>query len=390
MSSDSINVPDKVETPHFLKTLGWAAGAGALGLVIGGLTGRLSDEKALTEVAKAYSTPSVKTIHLTTLKEGEILRLPGTLQAFNNAPIYSRVNGYVKRWLFDIGDKVRANQILAEIETPDLDQQLEQALADLETAKAHANLAEITAKRWKKLLLTDSVSPQEADEKNGDFVAKRSIVTAAQANVDRLKALEGFKRITAPFDGIVTTRNTDIGALINAGQQSGKELFTVADQSKLRLYVSVPQIFMGKLKNGMQASLDVPEHPGLKYTAKFVGESKAVNESSGTVLIQLLVDNKDLTLRPGDFANVALTMPASENAVVVPSSVLIYRKEGQFIATLGAENKVVLKKVEIARDMGNLVQIASGISPDDEIIDVPPDSLENGEIVRPVAANSKN
>jgi len=390
LSSDSINVPDKVATPHFLKTLGWAVGAGALGLVIGGLTGRLSDEKALAEVAKAYATPSVKTIHLTALKEGEILRLPGTLQAFNNAPIYSRVNGYVKRWLFDIGDKVRANQILAEIETPDLDQQLEQALADLETAKAHANLAEITAKRWKKLLLTDSVSPQEADEKNGDFVAKRSIVTAAQANVDRLKALEGFKRITAPFDGIVTTRNTDIGALINAGQQAGKELFTVADQSKLRLYVSVPQIFMGKLKNGMQASLDVPEHPGLKFTAKFVGESKAVNESSGTVLIQLLVDNKDLTLRPGDFANVALTMPASENALVVPSSVLIYRKDGQFIATLGAENKVVLKKVEIARDMGNVVQIASGLSLDDEIIDVPPDSLESGDVVRPLTSNTKH
>jgi RND family efflux transporter MFP subunit len=385
LSSDSIKVPDEQNAPRFLKTFGWSLGAGALGLVIGGLTGRLSDEKALLEVSKVYATPSVKTIQLTVIKEGESLTLPGSLQAFNSAPIYARVNGYLKRWLCDIGDKVRANQVLAEIETPDLDQQLEQGLADLETAKAHANLAELTSKRWKKLLQTDSVSPQEVDEKNGDFLAKRSIVAAAQANVDRLKALQSFKRITSPFDGVVTTRNTDIGALINAGQQSGKELFTVADQSKLRLYVNVPQIFSGKLKTGLQATLDVPEHPGRKFIAKFIGDSKAVNEASGSVLIQLIVDNKDLTLRPGDFANVVLTMPASENALVVPSSVLIYRKEGQFIATLSTDNKVILKKVEIARDLGNTVQISSGITTEDEIIDVPPDSIASGDTVRPIA-----
>lgn len=385
MSSDSINVPDKVAAPHFLKTLGWALGAGALGLVVGGLTGRISDSKTLEATARTYATPSVKVIHLASIKEGEVLKLPGTLQAFNSAPIYARVNGYLKRWLCDMGDKVRAGQLLAEIETPELDQQLEQALADLETAKAHASLAEITAKRWKKLLQTDSVSPQEADEKNGDFLAKRTIVTAAQANVDRLRALEGFKRITAPFDGVVTTRNTDIGALINSGQQSSKELFTVADQSTLRLYVSVPQIFVAKLKSGVQASLDVPEHPGRKFTARFVAESKAVNESSGSVLVQLMVDNKDLTLRPGEFANVSLVMPANENALMVPSSVLIYRQNAHFVATLGADNKVLLKKIEIARDLGPTIQIASGLSADDSIIDVPPDSLENGDLVVPLA-----
>jgi len=384
LSSESIDVPEHVSAPHFLKTLGWALGAGALGLVIGGLYGRVSDEKTLIETAKIYATPSVRTIRLAPLLEGESLTLPGTLQAFNTAPIYARVNGYLKRWLCDIGDKVQQGQLLAEIETPDLDQQLEQALADLETAKAHANLSEITAKRWKKLLQSDSVSPQEADEKNGDFMAKRTIVAASQANVDRLKALESFKRITAPFAGVVTTRNTDIGALINAGQQSGRELFTVADQSKLRLYVSVPQLFATKLKDGLQARLDVPEHPGRVYKAKFIAESKAVSESSGSILIQLMVDNTDQSLRAGEFANVVLTMPASENSLVVPSSVLIFRKEGQFVATLTADNKVKLKKVEIARDLGTKVQIATGLSADDNIIDVPPDSVENGDSVRPI------
>lgn len=384
MSIETIDVPEKVTAPHFLKTLAWTLSAGALGLVIGGLYGRVSDEKTLVETAKIYSTPSVRTIHLTPLKEGDSLTLPGTLQAFNTAPIYSRVNGFVKTWLCDIGDKVHQGQLLAEIETPDLDQQLAQALADLETAKAHANLAEITAKRWKKLLQSDSVSPQEADEKNGDFLAKKTIVAASQANVERLKALQGFKRITAPFDGVVTSRNTDIGALINAGQQSGKELFTVSDQSKLRLYVSVPQIFVSKLKDGVQASLNVPEHPGRIYKARYIAESKAVTESSGSVLIQLMVENKDQSLRGGEFANVVLTMPISENALMVPSSVLIYRKDGQFVAILTADNKVQLKKVEIARDLGTKIQIASGLNAEDNIIDVPPESLETGDTVKPI------
>jgi len=388
LSSDSIEVPNKVEPPKFLKTLGWAVGAGALGLVIGGMTGRISDEKTLSQTASVYATPTVKTLHLTSLKEGEKLTLPGTLQAFNSAPIYARVNGYLKRWLCDIGDKVHAGQVLAEIETPDVDQQLEQALADLETAKAHANLAEITAKRWKKLLTTDSVSPQEVDEKNGDFLAKSAIVAASQANVDRLKTLQGFKRITAPFDGVVTSRNTDIGALINAGQQSGRELFTIADQSKLRLYVSVPQIFASKLKTGMMATLKVPEHPGREFSAKYVAESRAVNESSGSVLIQLLLENKDQILRAGEFANVVLTMPMGENALVVPSSVLIFRKDGQYVATLTPDNKVLLKKVEIARDLGSTVQISTGLSADDNIIDVPPDSIQNGDVVKPLATNT--
>ena len=390
MSSEYTDLPDQVKAPHFLKTLGWVLFSGACGLVIGGLYGRVSDEKTLIETAKIYATPSVRTIRLAPLLEGEALTLPGTLQALNSAPIYARVNGYLKRWLCDIGDKVQQGQLLAEIETPDLDQQLAQALADLETAKAHANLSEITAKRWKKLLQSDSVSPQEADEKNGDFLAKRTIVAASQANVDRLKALEGFKRITAPFAGVVTTRNTDIGALINAGQQSGRELFTVADQSKLRLYVSVPQLFSAKLKEGLQARLDVPEHPGRVYKAKFIAESRAVAESSGSILIQLLVENKDQSLRAGEFANVVLTMPVSENALVVPSSVLIYRKEGQFVATLTPQNTVKLKKVEIARDLGTKVQIATGLSADDTIIDMPADSVENGDSVRPTQGAATN
>ena len=374
MSSEYTDLPDQVKAPHFLKTLGWVLFSGACGLVIGGLYGRVSDEKTLIETAKIYATPSVRTIRLAPLLEGEALTLPGTLQALNSAPIYARVNGYLKRWLCDIGDKVQQGQ----------------SLADLETAKAHANLSEITAKRWKKLLQSDSVSPQEADEKNGDFLAKRTIVAASQANVDRLKALEGFKRITAPFAGVVTTRNTDIGALINAGQQSGRELFTVADQSKLRLYVSVPQLFAAKLKEGLQARLDVPEHPGRVYKAKFIAESRAVAESSGSILIQLLVENKDQSLRAGEFANVVLTMPVSENALVVPSSVLIYRKEGQFVATLTPQNTVKLKKVEIARDLGTKVQIATGLSADDTIIDMPADSVENGDSVRPTQGAATN
>ncbi len=316
------------------------------------------------------------------------LDLPGRLEAYIRAPIYARVPGYLKSWKHDIGAKVKAGDVLAEIDTPDLDQQLMQARADLNVAQANAKLAQITAERWQSLAGTDAVAKQDVDQRTFTWNANIAQVKAAQANLDRLIAEEGFKRLIAPFDGIVTARETDIGALINVGAAGGAELFVVSETSKLRVYVNVPQNYVPSVPPGTKATIGVPEHPGKTYSGTVQASAQAVNPSSGTTLMQLIVDNSEGELMSGDYASIHLQIAAAAHVLSVPASALIFDSKGLSIATLDLGNRVVLKPVSIGRDLGAVVELASGLSPNDRVIENPPDGIGNGAQVRLAGAAS--
>ncbi len=312
----------------------------------------------------------------------QTLVLPGQVQAFNDAPIHARVPGYLKAWYHDIGAKVKAGELLAGIDTPDLDQQLGQAKADLATAVANQNLAQSTAARWNGLLTQDAVSRQEAEEKNGDLAAKTALVNAARANLGRLEALESFKRITAPFDGVVTARTTDIGQLINVGNPNDPGLFTVADVHKLRVYVNVPQAYAAQIHPGQIVSLQAPEYPGRTFQATLVSTSGAIGAQSGALLAQAQIDNPDGALKPGDYVQATFALPAVGGTLVLPANALVFRQSGMAAAVVGPGDRVTLKPVTIARDLGTTVEIAAGLSPSDAVIANPPDSLVSGERVQ--------
>jgi RND family efflux transporter MFP subunit len=368
--------------PRRLKAVGFAALGLAAALVAFGVIDRVRADARLQSWTDAQAVPLVRVIRLDGGPAGGNLVLPGAVQAFNNAPIYARVPGYLKRWYVDIGTPVKAGQVLAEIDTPDLDQQLNQAKADLATAVANQRLSQTTAQRWAGLLAQDAVSRQDADTKNGDLAAKTALVAAAQANVQRLEALESFKRIIAPFDGVVTTRSTDIGALISVGGPAETPLFTVADEKRLRIYVQVPQSYSGDIRPGMSANFTAPEHPGRVFTAQLAASADAVTPQSGTQTIQLQIDNADKALKPGDYVQVRLPLPPSDGAVRVPASAVMFRDSGMVVAVVGADGRAVIKPITVARDFGSAVEVASGLSPADRVIDSPPDSLRAGDAVR--------
>jgi membrane fusion protein, multidrug efflux system len=351
-----------------------------------GLLGRVFAGQGLKSWTAAQAVPTVQVIAPTMDGAGQTLTLPGNVQAFYNASIHARVSGYLKRWYQDIGAEVKAGQILADIDTPELDQQLAQAKADLATAVANQRLAQTTAARWTGLLAKDAVSQQETDEKTGDLAAKTSLVNAARANVDRLQALETFKRIVAPFDGIVTARNTDIGQLIAAGAPTDSGLFTVSDVHRLRIYVNVPQSYSAELKPGMTASLTVPEHPSQTFQASLIDTSGAIGAQSGTLLVELQTDNSAGQLKPGDYAQVSFALPTDASQVRVPASALIFRHKGMAVATIGPDGRVVMKPITIGVDQGSFVDIAAGLGPSDRVIDNPPDSLETGDKVNVATA----
>jgi len=362
----------------------------AIVVVATGIASRTSDAAKLRERADAQAVPTVVVISPGKAAAGGALDLPGRIEAYSRAPIYARVSGYLKTWKVDIGAQVKAGQLLAEIETPDLDQQLLQARADLASAKANAELAGTTAKRWQSLLASDSVSRQEVEEKVGDFTTKQSMVNAAQANVDRYVAMKGFARIVAPFDGTVTARLTDVGALINAGGAgAGQELFVVSDTKKLRVYVTLPQNYVSQIKRGTKARVNVPEHPGKFYPATVESSSQAVSTASGGMLIQLAVDNGNAELLPGGFASVSLDLAREGAALSLPPSALIFDRNGIRVATVDADSKVVMKKVTIARDFGKVIEIATGLGPDDRVIESPPDGTLDGDAVRVATAEAK-
>jgi RND family efflux transporter MFP subunit len=382
VSSHDIETPLTKRPPGNLKLKAIAVLVVAAVVVAWGVTSRAKEKSSLATLTHEQAVPVVKLIAPAGRSEGEMLTLPGTLQAYYSASVYARVSGYLKQWSVDIGTPVKSGQVLADIETPEIDQQLKQAQANLDTALANEHLTEITSKRWHNLLSSDSVSQQEADEKSGDYEAKKALVEAARAEVDRLRALEGFKHITAPFDGVVTARKTDIGALINAGHDAGHELFTVADVHKLRLYVSVPQSYATQIKVGMKAQFTVPERPGETFNGVLTDNSQSVSGDTGTLLIELSVDNKDGKLLPGEYGNVSFALPSNAAVVRLPVSALTFRKEGLRVATLTPDNRVAYRTIVVSNDLGSVVEVASGLKSTDRIVDNPPDSLEDGDQVK--------
>jgi RND family efflux transporter MFP subunit len=339
-----------------------------------------SSSARLKEATEAQSIVTVATVNPQPLTGLSDLILPGNLQANYEAPIYARTSGYLKRWLVDIGTPVKAGQLLGEIESPEVDSQLRQAQADLVTVQANQKIAGVTAERWRNLRASDSVSKQEADEKISLAASGDAQVQAARANVQRLHELAGFQRITAPFDGVVTARNTDIGQLIAAGNNTGPELFRVADMRRLRLYVRVPQTYAAMMKPGLTAELVFPDRPGKAYTAKFDSTSSAIDQTTRTLLAQLSVDNGNNELLPGAYAEVHFSLPdgATSESYKVPANVLLFRGDGMHVATVGDKGQVVLKQVTVGRDYGSDIEIVQGLAPDDKVILSPPDSLTDG------------
>ena len=389
MSSNDIDTPLHKPLPPNLRIKALILLGLAILAVIAGLLYRAHNQTSLQTLATQQALPIVKIIQPVAASGSTNLVLPGTLQAYYSASVYARVNGYLKKWNVDIGTLVKSGQVLATIETPELDQQLKQSEANLDTAAANERLTKLTSDRWKSLLKTDSVSRQEADEKNGDFEAKQALVTAARADVDRLRALESFKSITAPFDGVVTARNTDIGALINAGRDAGHNLFTVDDVHKLRLYVDVPQSDSHLISTGMRVKFDMPSLPGQSFDAVLTGNSRAINAASGTMLVELEVDNADRKLLPGAYGSVHFTLPRGNQVMQIPATALVFRKEGISIATLTVDNRVAFRPIQISHDLGGSVEIASDLHAADRVIDNPPDSLEQGDQVRIATGTEK-
>jgi RND family efflux transporter MFP subunit len=372
---------------------------GAAGLVIaalvgGGLASRGTAEREQAAIAAENALPTVSLVQPRVSEGGEIV-LPGNLEPFNRAAINARVSGYVREWRADIGDRVRRGQTLAILDAPEIDQQLAQAQAAYQTAAADRGLAETTAARWGDLLEKDAVSRQEADERQGQFAAADARARAAQADVGRLRALTGFTRLAAPFDGVVTSRSAQLGALVQTGSAGAEPLFTVADVSRLRLYVRVPQALSGQLARGTQATFSVPERPGEVFEATLSRLADAVDRQSGAMLVEFLVDNSDRRLRPGGYAEVRVSMPGGAGMFQVPASALILGSDGARVAVVDGQGQVTLREVPVGRDQGATIEILSGLRPTDRIVQTPPDALATGDRVRivparqPAAPNAK-
>ncbi|MDA8231385.1 MAG: efflux RND transporter periplasmic adaptor subunit [Magnetospirillum sp.] len=376
--------------PRKLRLAGLAA-VGAL-LAIGGwgLVSRYHAGIRLAQDAAVRAIPTVVVLKAAPAAANDELVLPGDVQAYYEAPIYARTSGYLKTWLTDIGTPVKKGQMLGEIDTPDVDDQLRQAQADLATAEANDRIAQSTDRRWQMLLATDSVPRQEAEEKAADAAAKDALVASAKANVARLQQLEDFKRVVAPFDGVVTARNTDIGALINTGSGIGPELFRVADVSRLRIYIRVPQPYVAAVKPGMTAALHFAEYPRRTFPATLVRTAQAIDPAARTLLVELRAENPRGELFPGGYTEVHLRVPTPADNVLLPVNTLLFRAEGLRVAKLGAGNRVVLVPVTPGRDYGTKVEVVDGVRPGDPVILNPPDSLAEGQLVRVAAPPSKD
>lgn len=367
-----------------LLAMGLIAAAIAAAIIVTGLVQRQSRAAQLQSSAEQRAVPTVALLAPLRLQAAPF-ELQARIEPWARAPIYARVSGYLKGWNVDIGGKVKAGQLLGEIEVPDLEQQLLQAKAELATARSNLALASSTSQRWQELLAADAVSRQEADEKASDLAGRVSVVRALQANVDRVEALHRYTRLIAPFNGVVTARNTDVGALIGVGGGQGGELFVVSDISKLRAYVSLPQRQVALVRSGDQAQLTVPERPGRVFNATVRSMSEAINASSGTMLVQLTVDNEDGELLAGGYATVRFQAPALSQALSVPPGALIINQHGVRVAVVADDSTVHLRPVTIARDLGNVIELADGIGPSDRVIANPPDGLANGDTVRMAA-----
>ena len=352
------------------------------------LTQRHAVNQALADQTAKNAVPFVSITHVTTMPGSSELVLPGQVMAYVEAPIYARTSGYLKTWHKDIGSHVSKGDLLAEIDTPEVDSQLAQAKADLATAQANLALSQTTAERFQDLIKTDSVSKQEVDNANGDFAAKKSTVQSEEANLHRLQDLESFKRVFAPFTGVVTQRNTDVGQLINAGNGgSNTALFTVAQIDPLRVYVAVPQTFAPSIRVGQQACLELEEIPGKTFCGQVARTADSIDAATRTLRTEVDVPNHSGVLLPGAYAQVHFGLKVSGQKLSLPINALLFRPEGTLVAVVGADNKIQLKQVTIGRDMGSSVEALAGVDMNDQIVLNPPDSLEQGEVVR-VSPNS--
>ncbi|HSY05571.1 MAG TPA: efflux RND transporter periplasmic adaptor subunit [Steroidobacteraceae bacterium] len=368
----------------------WILLALALLLAIWGIVSRLSARNALEHEAASAAIPTVTTTHARRGPASSSIVLPGSVQAFYEAPIYARTNGYLRIWYTDIGTAVKKGQLLGEIETPEVDQERRQAVADMATAQANYELARTTNVRWQGLLATQSVSQQDADQRAGDAAAKSAALQSAAANLARLNELESFKRVLAPFDGVVTQRNTDIGALINAGagQSPGSPLFRVADTHRLRIYVYVPQPYSAAIRPGVTAALEFADHPARRYTATVASTAQALDAVSRTLQVELQIDNARGELLPGSYAQVYFELPAPLDTLRVPVNTVIFRTQNLQVASVGSDQRVHLKRITEGRDFGTEIEVLSGITPADAIIVNPPDSIAEGQQVRVVQPQS--
>jgi RND family efflux transporter MFP subunit len=369
-----------------LSIFGLVAGIVAVLVVVTGIRAREDSDAKLKEWTDNQAIPSVAVTLPDAKALSPTLDLPGRLQAYYRAPIFARVSGYLKSWSADIGARVKAGQVIAEIEAPDLDQQLLQARADLASAEASAKLSEATLNRRKTLIASNFVSMQEIDERTADLSNKNGTVKAGQANVERLEALAGYKKITVPFDGIVTSRDTDVGALINAGGTSGPAMFVISDIKKLRVYVNVPQSYVPSIKIGAKAIITVPDYPNRTFPATMEASSQAVDVGSGTTRMQLGLDNSSGELMPGAYANVQMSLVRDGEPLHIPASALIFNQNGLRVATVGPDDKVKFKTVTIARDLGRDIELGSGLAADDRIIVAPPDGMADGDPVHVVGS----
>lgn len=368
--------------PPGLKKAGVVAVIVAAGVVAVGAFSRHHQTVETQAWADARAIPTVHLIPVGSPDASAALTLPGTLQAWNAAKLYARVGGYLKAWYKDIGAPVAAGTPLGQIDAPELDQQILQAKAALVRARADAALAKSTAARWNDLLTTNSVSRQEADEKNGDLAARNAAVQVAEADLGRLMALKGFTTVRAPFAGVVTVRSADIGDLVGPGASAQQPLFAVADMRRMRIYVNVPQNYSAALKPGLAATITAPDYPGRHWPAHVVGASGAINAQSGAFQVQLVTDNADGALKAGGYANVVFDLPGQAGTVTIPSSTLIFRAEGTQVATVGPGGHVHLLPVSVGRDLGGKVEITNGLGVGTRIVDNPPDSISEGELVR--------
>lgn len=355
-------------------------------VVIAGVVPRLRAKAALKKETDKSAVPVVDVIQPKQGAPHQEIVLPGNIQAFTDAPIYARTNGYLKKWYVDIGARVKAGQLLAVIDTPEVDQQLLQARADLNTAQANTNLSQITWNRYEDLKNTDSVSKQDVDNANGDYAAKKATEASSAANVKRLEDTKAFQNIYAPFDGVITARETDIGQLIDQGSSSTqKELFHIAAIKTLRVYINVPQQYSIAAKPGLSADLTLAEYPGRRFQGTLVRTANAIDVASRTLLVEVDVNNATGELLPGAYTEVHLKLPSDIPTYILPVSALIFRAQGLQVATVDSNNKTKLVAITLGRDFGSQVEVLSGLNGDDKVIVNPSDSVIDGEQVNPQA-----
>src|ERR1700687_5585860 len=379
---------EDIKPPSRRSLLTVAAAAVLLAAVVVGY-GFINRAQSKQEVVDWTNTQAVPTVALAQPIPGsssQTLTLPGNIQPFNRAAIFARVNGYVKTWDHDIGSPVKSGQALAAIDAPDLDQQLSQAKATLASVRANLQIASLTANRNNILLQKQIVAQQLADQTTADATAKEAVVDANEANVRQLEAMQYFKTLAAPFDGVVTARNVEIGQLINSGGGSGQALFEVSDLHRVRIFVQVPQSFSAGLAPGMKATFEMPQYPGVQFDAAVSHISKAINASSHSMQVELQADNAAGKFFGGSYCNVHFELPTDANLVTIPSTALVTGNQGTQVATLDGNNKVVLKRVQLGRDLGDSVEVIAGLTPSDRIIDNPPGTPAAGDTVRVAAA----